>query len=237
LIMIKRDSFWAAEILHSFAVLSCRQTTLLHVMHADVICAHKPDDIVCVIRLCSVQESVSTMLQEEPDAAALVGATARMLRAADGTSKHALLHSDTAFQIDPAAAASCVARLKEREAAASTAVAAANSTAAHASAPLGAPAASACIAPPNMAEAQLEVLRSQQRLSVENAAMRLLGTLIGAVDTTRYMIFAVLAILGQLQRYTPMRTLHVCACAPCMRLGSTHMHRIDLSHSRSFKTG
>eukprot|EP00882_Tetradesmus_deserticola_P022395 GHRQ01024297.1.p2 GENE.GHRQ01024297.1~~GHRQ01024297.1.p2 ORF type:complete len:268 (+),score=91.10 GHRQ01024297.1:61-804(+) len=49
-----------------------------------------------------------------------------------------------------------------------------------------------------MAEAQLEVLRAQQRLSVENAAMRLLGTLIGAVDTTRYMIFAVLAILGQL---------------------------------------
>lgn len=147
------------------------------------------------------------MLQNEPGADALVGPAAKMLRSGDGASKHELLHSDTAFQVDQAAAATCVARLKEREAAAAaasigtggkgTSGAAPVQLTAHAAA-LGAPAAASSVAPPNMAEAQLEVLRAQQRLSVENAAMRLLGTLIGAVDTTRYMIFAVLAILGQL---------------------------------------
>jgi hypothetical protein len=129
-----------------------------------------------------------------------------MLRTGDGVSKHQLLHSDTAFQVDQTAAAACVVRLKERETAAATA-GPKNSKGsidgaqvqlnAHAAAPLGGLAAAA-VAPPNMAEAQLEVLRAQQRLSVENAAMRLLGTLIGALDTTRYMIFEVLAILGQL---------------------------------------
>jgi hypothetical protein len=162
---------------------------------------------VCVP--AAAQASVTSMLQHEPGADALVGPAAKMLRAGDGTSKHQLLHTDAAFRVDPTAAATCVARLKEREAAAAAAttthgIGSSNASAgsqaqaaAHASAPLGMTAAGG-VAPPNMAEAQLEVLRAQQRLSVENAAMRLLGTLIGAVDTTRYIIFSVLAILGQL---------------------------------------
>jgi hypothetical protein len=156
-----------------------------------------------------MQASVTGMLQQEPGADALVGPAARMLRAGDGTSKHQLLHTDAVFGVDQTAAAACVARLKEREAAAAAAAAVGNGSSkagagaqvqvgARTSAPLGVTAAAGGVAPPNMAEAQLEVLRAQHRLSVENAAMRLLGTLIGAVDTTRYMIFSVLAILGQL---------------------------------------
>jgi hypothetical protein len=156
-----------------------------------------------------VQASVTGMLQQEPGADALVGPAARMLRAGDGTSKHQLLHTDAVFGVDQPAAAACLARLKEREAAAAAAAAVGNGSSkagagaqvqvgARTSAPLGVTAAVGGVAPPNMAEAQLEVLCAQHRLSVENAAMRLLGTLIGAVDTTRYMIFSVLAILGQL---------------------------------------
>jgi len=47
-------------------------------------------------------------------------------------------------------------------------------------------------------QVQLDVLRAQRCLSTPTAAMRIMGTFIGAVDTTRYMIFTVLALLCEL---------------------------------------
>jgi hypothetical protein len=184
-------------------------STRLFVVAKHTYCCRKQHTYCCpsAASLMFVQASVTTMLQQEPGADALVGPAAKMLRAGNGTSKHQLLHNDAVFGVDQTAAATCVARLKEREAAAAAAIGNDSSkagagaqvqVAARASAPLGVTAAGGGVAPPHMGEAQLEVLRAQHRLSVDNAAMRLLGTLIGAVDTTRYMIFSVLAILGQL---------------------------------------
>lgn len=50
----------------------------------------------------------------------------------------------------------------------------------------------------SMADAQIEFLRAQRRLTLESAAGRILSMFIGAVDTTRLLIFTTMAMLAQL---------------------------------------
>lgn len=140
-----------------------------------------------------LESHVSGVLQQDPTAGESLPAAAQLERL-DGAGKHALVHSDAALQLDQQHLAASMARLKQREAAAAKGTGGSAATAADGSG-TGDGYSSASL---NMADAQLEVLRAQRRVDAKSAAMRVLGSLIGAVDTTRYQIFSMMAILGQL---------------------------------------
>eukprot|EP00775_Hariotina_reticulata_P008535 gene8535-8717_t len=129
-----------------------------------------------------LQDHVSLLLHQEPSAGEAVQAVMALGRL-DGAAKANVLESCALFQLEPAALASSLQRLKLQDGVQQ--LTSASQTAAAETAP-------------SMVDVQLEVLRAQKGVSTPAAAMRVLGSFIGAVDTTRYMIFSVLAILCQL---------------------------------------
>jgi hypothetical protein len=133
-----------------------------------------------------LQDHVSLLLHQEPSAGEAVQAVMALARL-DGAQKANVLEANAAFHLQPAALANSLQRLKLQDGTLQL------------SPGSGAAAAAAAHTAPSMADVQLEVLRAQQCVSTPTAAMRVLGSFIGAVDTTRYMIFSVLAILCQLE--------------------------------------
>lgn len=130
-----------------------------------------------------LRDQVQEISQADPEARSAADTT-KVLRGVDAAGKQALLQTKPEFQIDPARFSNSMDRLRQKE---------------RNDGSSGATGAEArCSSGVSLADAQIEFLRAQGRLTLEAAADRVVQMFLAAVDTTRLIMFVTLAMLAQL---------------------------------------
>lgn len=149
--------------------------------------AAKANVIAALVK--ELESKVEQTIQADP-VAGVAASNASVLKRLDGAAKSRLLQSRQQYQLNPVVISGVMDQLKQMD---STAPASDADSRPDVDIPAGA-AGSVGV---SLADAQVEFLRAQRRLTLENAAGRVMGLFAAAVDTTRMLIFSTLALLDQ----------------------------------------